>query len=310
MIPSSFKQVIGEMIELFEHFNNEADSYGSTEIAYYSLKSQYELKSRRASIIASEFSHNSTVMADAKLYVEKELTPSLLHAPMVHRSYHKPLGYPGDYQIMLYYYDNQFMGNTRAAQIIHKLFVNHPLSRGVVTRKEYVWKRLLGYAPKKVTSLGCGPALEMADSIEHLPRTYWQMIDQEPLALEYAHAQTNHNNKVTLVNRPFKDILKQPNIIEGNQDFIYVTGLFDYLKLATGQHLVAGLLDALAPGGMLLVANAAAPNDHFFDPEFVLDWPLIYRTSKDMMDLVPAGVRSVQLDLEDSGAYYFLTIEK
>ena len=63
-----------------------------------------------------------------------------------------------------------------------------------------------------------------------------------------------------------------------SQDYIYCTGLFDYIKESRAQVLICALYDLLAPGGMMSVGNAIGPQDCFWTPEFLGDWSMIYRT--------------------------------
>jgi extracellular factor (EF) 3-hydroxypalmitic acid methyl ester biosynthesis protein len=73
-------------------------------------------------------------------------------------------------------------------------------------------------------------------------------------------------------------------------DFIYCTGLFDYLSDHTCGQLMNIFYDRLAPGGLLVVTNVDdyKPFRHML--EFVLDWHLIYRDAKKSATLVPERV--------------------
>jgi SAM-dependent methyltransferase len=270
----------------------------------------------------------------AKQYTEAILTPLLLQAPMVHRSYSKPLGYPGDYQVMLYYYGDSFEGDTAFAKVVHKLFVRHPLSAGVCTRKDYVLDWMLrqhdqvvrsGGGEFKVTSLGCGPAREVADFFsarrEWTGRVVFTLFDQEEETLEVAYAAARRSlalatGKASLecFNLSFGQLLRNTAPLKqgGRQHFVYATGLFDYLNERTAQGLISTLYDNLAPGGLLLIGNAIGPNRHLFEPEFILDWTLIYRTQEEMRRLAAQlpGAARISVDEEPGGAYWFLRISK
>jgi hypothetical protein len=301
------------------------------EAAYRGLAPRYADLRAEASRVARDYLADPSALRAAKAYTETVLTPLLMASPMVARAYEKPLGYPGDYQVMLYYYDDAFAGDTAFAKAFHKLFVNHPLSAGVCTRRDYVagWlareleRTQLADSSEEyaIASLGCGPAKEIGAFVAASPRwarpMRWRLIDQEPRTLQVAYegaqralATTPSPASVECLNVSFSQILRTPALLASGkrQNFIFCTGLFDYLATNPARQLLAALYDCLAPGGMLLVGNAKGPNDYFFCPELVLDWNLIYRDLDEMRALT-AGLpehTEIEIEPEPSGAYWFL----
>lgn len=270
----------------------------------------------------------------AKQFTETLITPLLADCPMVDRSYNKPLGYPGDYQVMLYYYENAFEGDSVFAKVFHKFFVEHPLSNGVVTRSQYVVDLILSELnakesrasseqPYRILSIGCGPAHEakLIYANDVPGRLEWLLIDQEEEALDVAFqnakrniAQANRTDGCRLFNTSFTKLINSPAEVlpEEPQDFIFCTGLFDYLRVDKASSLLSALYDWLAPGGVVAIGNALAPNTHFWSPEFVLDWTLIYRTEDDMRQIATKLPDSADVDvtIEPGNAYYFLIVQK
>jgi hypothetical protein len=237
--------------------------------------------------------------------------------------------------VMLYYYADAYEGPTAFAKVFHRLFVQHPLSAGVCTRKDYVVERMDralvrheqegAETPFTVTSLGCGPGMEVSAFVDRRRdwrgQIHWRLIDQEPRTLEVAHegalralANAEGRGSVECLNLAFGQLLKSPQLLAqgGPQRFIYSTGLFDYLNTTTAQRLLVALYECLAPGGEMLIGNAKGPNEYFFCPEFVLDWSLIYRTREQMCELASAlpSDAAVEVELEPGGAYWFLRLRK
>jgi hypothetical protein len=239
---------------------------------------------------------------------------------------------------MLYYYDNAFEGPSVFARVFHKFFIEHPLSHGVRTRKDMVVDLMhrelerLQAAGKpeptlRVASLGCGPAREVRDFVSTRRRwpgeIKWTLIDQEDETLSVAyHAGTrelaapgNHGRgALHCLNLSFAQLLQEPALMQSidRQDFIYSTGLFDYLRESRAKALIVGLYERLAPGGLLAVGNAVGPNLWFWSPECVLDWTLLYRTREEMLRLasdLPAGC-GIEVVKESGEAYYFLLVRK
>lgn len=298
------------------------------------LREPWTQLERAASRAALECLEHPDVLRAAKTVTETVLTPLLLDAPMIRRSYGKPLGYPGDYQVMIYYYDDAFEGDSVFARVFHKFFVEHPLSNGVRTRKDYVVGlmgeeldrvRAAGERPYAVASLGCGPAREVSDFVARRVswpgEIRWTLIDQEEETLSVAYriaqrgiAATGGQGTLHCLNLSFAQLLQEPALMRTleAQDFIYSTGLFDYLRESRAQALISALFERLAPGGLIAIGNALAPNEWFWSPEMVLDWTLLYRTREQMLRLADpvAAVAEIEVVVEPGGAYYFLLIRK
>jgi extracellular factor (EF) 3-hydroxypalmitic acid methyl ester biosynthesis protein len=309
---------------------------GLEERALAALRGPWNEIVRDASRAAVECLNDREVLVAAKEYTETLVTPIVIECPIVHRAYTKPLGYSGDYQVMLYYYNNALEGDSVFARVFHKFGVEHPLSAGVRTRRTYVvglieaeHRRYLALTEPnpvfRVASLGCGPAREVSDFIEQ-QRTWpghvvFTLIDQEEEALSIAYHQsqrqvqaTGANAAIQCLNLSFIQVLRDPSLvpIEHPQHFIFATGLFDYLRESTAKVLIRALFEQLAPGGILAMGNAVGPNEHFWPPEFMLDWTMLYRTRQEMLRLAELLPETAEVDVvvEPGNAYYFLTVRK
>jgi len=270
-----------------------------------------------------------------KRYTETMLTNLLLDSPIVHRAYNKPLGYAGDFKTMLYLYQNQLDGPNILAKIFHKLHCEEPLAAGVRTRKDMVvnftqneqrlFFKTRGQSDHfRITSLASGLAQEVIEFIERNRwegNIHWTLIDQEEKALSLAYhdiyqalAMSSAQGDVRCMYMSFMQLLKDTSSVlaEDPQNLIYSVGLFDYLREKSAQCLVKKLYEHLAPGGLLLIANALWPNEHFWAIEFINDWTLIFRTKEEMYKLVSSlpGNPEFEVFPEPSNAYYFLLIRK
>ncbi len=272
-----------------------------------------------------------------KRYTESALTSLVIDAPMVERGYGKPLGYPGDYQEMIYVYANKPEGPSVFAKAFHKLGCEEPLAGGVRTRKDLMRRlheeeharvlatRDCAMTPFRVTSLACGPAREVREFVEGQPdwpgRVNWTLIDQEEAALSLAYedtyralAESKKAGDVRCLFVDFNTWAKKPEL-EGaasSRDLVYAAGLFDYLNKRTAKQLIAVLFEKVAPGGVLAIGNARVDETNWWFPEFLLDWTLLYRTEADMRDLAEGVEDVVDVDvvLEPSCGYWFLKMRK
>jgi extracellular factor (EF) 3-hydroxypalmitic acid methyl ester biosynthesis protein len=234
---------------------------------------------------------------------------------------------------MLHIYKDGFEGDTAFGQVFHKLACEEPLSAGVRTRKDLVKqltaqehaRRRAEDMPLRAMSLGCGPAREVVEYLaegdsppEHI---HWTLIDQEEKALSVAYhdvlrgidaRQSSCTTQCLYLS--FEQLIRDPLAVRGEpQDFIYCVGLFDYLNLRRGQALLATLYERLAPGGLLAVGNALGPNMHYWVPELVLDWTLIYRDRDELRRLAaPLTEAGAELEIlrEPSEAYDFIALRK
>ena len=268
----------------------------------------------------------------AKRYTEATITPLLEDVPIVRRAWTKPLGYAGDYHIMEYYYRDEFEGSTIFDQVMHRLLVQNPMARGVVTRARFVvdildaeherWANG-GKSGFAVANLGCGPGREVEMWAKTKPDrgpVTWTLIDQEEEALALAHSighgavrQTQRSGELKLLHLSFSKLLRHPEAFNfEDQNYIFSSGLFDYLRQERAQVITKALYDRLVPGGLLAIGNAIGPNTNLWPPEFVADWPILYR-SKDEMEGIAAllpETAEVQVVVEPGEAYYFLLVRK
>jgi trans-aconitate methyltransferase len=351
-VPAPFREVVDEAVYFAQHYKRALDDHEArhraagpagrdelpklAERALESIREPWKRLGSQGSIVALQCLSSSEALRAAKEYTETALTPLLLDAPMIRRSYTKPLGYPGDYQVMIYYYNNAFEGDSVFGQVFHKLFMEQPLPNGVRTRCDYVVglmeeqqnrvvARKMDDAIYRVTSLGCGPARESAlfarKRRDWPGQAVWTLIDQEEETLSVAFhdtqvelARSGARGQVRCLNVSFAQLFGDVSSMPGlePQDLIFSTGLFDYLRETRAQELLLELYGRLAPGGLLAIGNAASPNDHFWEAEFILDWTLLYRTKEEMLRLADKIPRPAEIDvtLEPGNAYYFLLVRK
>ena len=272
-------------------------------------------------------------LAAAKTATETLLTPLLVAAPVLQRAYTKPLGYAGDFSVMLHIYKNGFEGDSAFGQVFHKLACEEPLSAGVRTRKDLVKQLTAGEharrraegQPLRALSLGCGPAREvveyLAESGEPPAGIHWTLIDQEEKALSVAYHdvlrgidQRHADCTAQCLYLSFEQLIRDPLAVRGEpQDFIYCVGLFDYLNTRRAQALLTSLYEQLNPGGLLAVGNALGPNMHYWLAELVLDWTLIYRDRDELRRLAAPVVglgAELEIQREGSHAYDFILLRK
>lgn len=237
-----------------------------------------------------------------KTYTELVLTPELRNGAIWDRSYVKPLGYPGDFEMMNQVYRWERLGGSVYEMLIHRIGLE--VAECIRTRMEVVKEDIAETIrartdgePARVMSLGCGPAREVElflDSAEAKgARAQFTLIDQEQAALSHAYEiayprvlASQGNIKVQCLNLSFTNILRGTSGINKlpPQDLIYSVGLLDYLTDRRAAQLVHRLYGILAPGGTLIIGNMnETPLSNLWPMEFIADWTLQYRTHEQMM---------------------------
>ncbi len=263
-----------------------------------------------------------------KSFTERTVTQMLLAGPGWARCLFKPAGYPGDYKIMNYGYEQKPEGDTVAQKFLHLLGMI--ASRAIITRMEVIANLISEYALEKhaqggevsITSVGSGPARELEDILEATPRDIrWRvtLVDQEPAALDYAfdriaRFKDRDRLQVSGLNISFREMLRptQDNASFVHNDVIYSSGFVDYLNPLLAQRFVKRLYDFVKPGGRVIVGNVNNRATGMIWPlEYITDWSLYFRNEEEMRAManeIPGAKVSVVPDPMD--AIYFLVVEK
>lgn len=270
--------------------------------------------------------------ASYRSYTEALIHPAVLCAPAAYHCYKKPLGYPGDFMLMSYLYSAKPRGDSLYAKLVHQVVVREePLAHAVRQRKEFILSQIRqtihaarnrGMAAR-VLSVGCGPAQEIRDLLLNDPATEATitLIDQDQRCLAHVDRVLSANEtsqqlsasiqylhvglKQLLLRREFMDAIPL-------QDLIYTAGVFDYLGIRLAQRLAHWLYQRLLPGGQLVIGNVKQIRGVAWSLDYWMDWPLIYRTTEEMLeitDLLPQDCqREVKVDA--SGFTNMLLIRK
>ncbi len=253
----------------------------------------------------------------------------LLAGPGWARCLFKPAGYPGDYKIMNYGYEQKPEGVTVGEKFLHLLGMI--ASRAIITRMEMVASLICDYAREHrnadvdeftITSVGSGPARELEDILEATPQDVrWRvnLVDQEPAALDYAFERVANMKErdrlsVTGLNISFREMLRPSpdNAVFVDNDVIYSSGFVDYLNPLLAQRFIKRLYEFVKPGGRVIVGNVNnRPSGMMWPLEYITDWSLYFRNEDEMRAMareIPDAKVTVVPDPMD--AVYFLVVEK
>lgn len=273
--------------------------------------------------------------SSSETLVQRMLHPLFLCAPFAHRTYYKPLGYAGDYEMMNMIMRNGFEGESLYAKLVHHWLVRQWAALSVRNRIAHLKCRLkeeatrvLGLGrPFRVLDVGCGPAWEVREFIEQYPRAdaaEFTLLDFDNNAMKHvtaatAEAKARHGRRTEVrtvrmsVNQLIKESVRgSGKVVEPGFDMIYCVGLFDYLNDRTCRQLTALFYEWSAPGGLVAVANMKDEKPFRHMVEYLLDWHLLYRDSHSLWKFrpAPAALEDCKVVGEPLAVNLFLEVRK
>jgi len=268
-----------------------------------------------------------------KSYIRRELHPIVLCSPFLFRTYTKPLGYAGDYEMVNMMLRDPYEGASSFAKILNYAMLNTEPVVAHRNRIDYLVDMLdrqattrFGRTRARAFNLGCGPAEEVRRFMEDHDSSdliEFDLLDFNPETLEYTRERLDkvrvsrtRNTQLRFIPRSVHQILKAAAQPGGdpelqNYDVVYCAGLFDYLSQRVGKRLVEFFCSIAKPGGIVVVTNVADSNPRKAWMEYLMEWNLIYRGREEMLDLVPHGlpVKRIDVKADSTGVNLFLEIE-
>ena len=260
-----------------------------------------------------------------KEYCQRKLLPFFICSPFNRRIYEKPLGYPGDYIMMKYIYEDGYDGNTTYKKLIHRYTCEMPAAVANKRRKNYFKNKIIDVIKKnndnaKITNIACGPAKEVIETVkeENIKNSVFTLIDFEKMALEDVDKNINRIDKKIKINYICSNVLsllRKRLVLDiiTDQDLIYSAGLIDYLSNKVASRLIEILYGSLSEGGMLILGNVHKNNPSRFSMDILAEWTLNYRDENDMLDLAKNITSSKKKYVEKeilTGMNIFLLIQK
>jgi extracellular factor (EF) 3-hydroxypalmitic acid methyl ester biosynthesis protein len=270
------------------------------------------------------------VQAAHRAYGQRQLHPLLLCAPFIHRTYTKPLGFAGDYEMMNMIVRNKLEGSSLYAKLANQYLLDQIGPMAVRGRVGFLTTKIIDETSRisrqgrkaKIFCVACGPAWEAVNFVADHPlaeRAEFELLDFSEETLRYTTAKMedtkkkNHRHtQVKFIRNSVQNLLRGRSKPLAEYDLIYCSGLYDYLSDSVCKSLNTHLYDMLRPGGLLVVGNFApnTPVRNFI--EHFLEWFLIYRNSTELALLGPEQLprESCVIRAEPTGTNIFLEARK
>lgn len=268
-------------------------------------------------------------------YAKRQLHPLVLCAPFMYRTFEKPLGFAGDYEMVNMMARDPYEGGSVFAKLLNTFFLDTPPVVAHRNRLDYMDKVLTEETSRavrdrrkaRVFNLGCGPAIEIQRFIanselsQHADFTLLDFNDETVAYTEQklrdAKSRHQRGTNVQVIKKSVVQLLKESSkpvskLGAGSFDIVYCAGLFDYLPKPVCEKLMNVFYDLAAPGGVVLATNVDISNPSRNWMEFVVDWHLEYRSGKDMAALRPsrAPADGCRVESDDSGVNIFVKVRK
>ena len=271
-----------------------------------------------------------------RMFARRLLHPLVLCSPFVYRTYHKPLGYAGDYEMVNMILRQPYEGASLFAKIVNVCFLKNPPAEAHRNRIKYLTRMLADETRKvhersgqriKIFNLGCGPAQEVQNFMREHPisdEADFTLLDFNDETLEHAvqqleQAKTEQGRRtgLKLLKKSVHQILKEAGrpggeLQSGQYDLVYCAGLFDYMSDRICKRLMNIFYDLVAPGGLLIATNVDASKPFRHSMEFILEWHLICRNEAQLAALHPekAPFENFKVTHEATGVNVFIEVRK
>lgn len=274
---------------------------------------------------------NSELVGVHRAFSQRDLHPLILRSPFMHRTFTKPLGYAGDYEMVNMMLRNPHEGPNTYFKVINSLFLSEGPAVAHRNRVDILLDRLEkqvddAVANKKkihIFNLGCGPAIELQRLLTTRKMTEQieiTLVDFSTPTLNYTQgelqrimAETGSYPKINFIHNSVDQILRQSAKLgkqqRENYDYIYCAGLFDYFSQKACSRVLKLFYQLVKPGGTVLSTNVHSDNPALAVMEYLMEWHLIYRNEKDMVDLISSEYQH-RVYCDDSGVNVFLEYDK
>jgi extracellular factor (EF) 3-hydroxypalmitic acid methyl ester biosynthesis protein len=287
---------------------------------------------QKTKILFDEINHQASLVEEElaaahRAFAQAALHPLILRAPFVFRTFTKPLGYAGDYQMV-----NQILGDPREGpstyfQIVNTAFLQTAVAAAHRNRIDILvdyLSRLADQAreagrPFRVLNVGCGPAQEIQRFLQRHPNPellQFMLVDFSSETLDWTRntldtIQRNVGSAVTIeythdsVHQLLKRRVEASSAGHGEFDAVYCAGLFDYLSDKVCMKLNNYFASRSRAGGSLMVTNVHSNNPERFSMEHILEWYLIYRDEARMEAILPERRGAAHLFTDPTGVNVF-----
>ena len=223
----------------------------------------------------------------------------------------KPHGYAGDWEIIERIY-NRHVNNIEIYRRWDEFFHRGNAPNAVRNRSNFLSCLIERYQPRNFISVACGPGFELCQALSggHLPGSI-HILDNEHLALRFAQSRLMGLEKSVVIHAIYGNAFRV--MPRANFDFVWCSGLFDYLSDRASVVLLKKMRSCVQTGAKIVFGNFSLENESRAYMELIGDWRLIHRTAQDLVEVaLGAGFQSkdILINSDETGLqlYGILTV--
>lgn len=256
-------------------------------------------------------------------YYRYRLGKFIFQSPFTKRSYEKPRGYAGDFEMMNIIYRDDNFANTLLGACMEVAVRIHEEPTAVRNRVKYLSSKILDVCNKSgeinILTVASGPAEEIKFAIskmdqDTLDRVTFNLLDQDQDALKYAQKNIREQllkegkeAKVKLIPMDIKDVIISG--LNDQYDLIYSAGLFDYFSDPVASRACKALFKSLKKNSKIVIGNFNADAPNAFGMLALFDWFLILRSQKDLIRIFNVNGAKLNIEAEPENVNLFCVIE-
>jgi extracellular factor (EF) 3-hydroxypalmitic acid methyl ester biosynthesis protein len=281
----------------------------------------------RAYELETALGDNISLIKQVKQRVRALLGHFIYQSIMYRRAIEKPRGYPGDYGMIEFAYNNK-----ERSEGIGKYFdwygLSLPYTVSIRLRKDLMRDMLYKYLNNSkeenlnilnLASGGCREIREMFNSpINHKGKTTIMCVDQDEEAIEFADQKLSEIDTGNInVNLIQGNILRMENLDLGKNnslDMIYSIGIADYLQDKMLDKMFKDCYQLLKTDGQLIIAYKDKERNKPLTFNWYGDWNFIHRNEPEFLALInkSMGKENISIDVvrEHTGVIFFAIITK
>lgn len=242
---------------------------------------------------------------------------ALLHEdPLTARAFAMSRGYQGDAELLDIIYDRDYSRCWRSpvtalGDAIFRYTIDCQAPAAVRERRTFLAREIdLACAadPRtEILSAACGHCreLELSEAIQSRSFGRFVGLDQDGATLEHIQRTWAAYGVEPMAASVTTVLLNSRGLPQF--DFVYSAGLYDYLEPGLAELVTHKLIDAVRPGGRLLIGNYTPDTIDAGYMEAFMGWHLIYRDADAMRRLVQhRRVADVSIIRDTTGAVIYL----
>lgn len=272
---------------------------------------------------------SSSIQKRVKELFRKCIGKWAYQSQIIRRSFEKPRGYAGDYEIIEMFYNYKPMSKG-IGYYFDRCMLSNTLATADIYRKDKMVELLKDFIERsnsnklEIINFGCGGCKELRDLFSwYFPnkKLNFVAIDQDLEALKFSKSFVNefpsgvsikflHKNIIDLI-KSYRH--KNPKPPLTNKQLTYSIGLVDYFADNVLSLFVRLCLKTLSPGGQLIFAHKnKQKRESFLAPDWICDWRFYLRNKGDVLKLIKNEITGCDLRIqwEKTHHMFFFIITK